>query len=100
MSLKIIEELRKLEEQGYVSSSEYKDLILFNYTDKTTYEKYWNKYTLEARGTIYNKNTGEIVARAFEKFFNINEMGFTEEIVSKEKFVATVKYDGSMGCVF
>lgn len=100
MSLEIIKELRKLEEQGYVTSSEYKSLILFNYSPKTTFEKYWTKYTLEARGTIYNKDTGEIVARAFDKFFNYSEMGITEDLLPKEKFVATIKHDGSLGVVF
>jgi len=99
MSLEIIKELRKLEEQGYVTSSEYKSLILFNYSDKCTFDKYWNKYTLEARGTIYNKDTGEIVARGFEKFFNLFEMGITEDLLPKEKFVATIKHDGSLGLI-
>lgn len=99
MSLETIKELRKLEEQGYVTSSEYKNLILFNYSDKCTFERYWTKYTLEARGTIYNKDTGEIVARGFNKFFNYSEMGITEDLLPKEKFVATIKHDGSLGIV-
>ena len=99
MSLEIIKELRKLEDQGYVSSSEYKNLILFNYSDKCTFDRHWNKYTLEARGTIYNKDTGEVVARALPKFFNYGEMGITDETLPKTKFVATVKWDGSCGIV-
>lgn len=100
MSLEIIQRLKELEDEGIVSSSEYKDLILFNYTDKCTFQRRWDKYTLEARGTIYNKNTGEITARAFSKFFNLNENGVTEETLPQEPFVATIKEDGSMGTVF
>lgn len=99
MSLEIIQKLRELETEGYVNSSEYKDLILFNYSDQCTFSRHWNEYTLEARGTIYNKTTGKIVARGFQKFFNYSEMGITEETLPKCPFVATIKIDGSLGVV-
>lgn len=100
MSLEKIARLKQLEEQGYTRSDEAGDLILFNYTDKCTYERFWNEDTLSARGTIYNKVTGEIVARAFDKFFNLGEHGITEEILPKKRFIALEKADGSLGIVY
>lgn len=92
--------LQELEKQGYVSSSKLDNLILFNYSDKCVYERLWNSDTLSARGTIYNLDTGEVVARAFDKFFNLGENGVTEETLPKEPFIALEKADGSLGVIY
>ena len=59
--------------KGLLSKSELGNLILYNYTDKCVYEDIWDDITLNSRGTIYNKNTGEIVSQSFPKFFNHNQ---------------------------
>lgn len=43
---------------------------MFKYTDSCTYSKAWDEYTRQARGIIFNKKTGECIARPFKKFFN------------------------------
>lgn len=90
-----------LVEAGYLSRNESgPDLILYNYTDKCTYEKYWNVYTLSARGTIYNRHTGEVVARAFDKFFNIGELEKGIDDLPSLPFTAAEKVDGSLGILY
>ncbi|MFP4402479.1 MAG: RNA ligase [Candidatus Nanoarchaeia archaeon] len=97
----IISHLFKLEEDGFVKSSRYKDLILFNYTQKCVYEKYWNSYTMQARGIVFNIKTGNIVARPFGKFFNINENESTQlHKLPNEEFEVFEKIDGVLAIVF
>ena len=60
--------LEDLTRDGYLRKVTNGDLVLFNYTDKTTFERAWQtKYTLHSRGLILNKNTGEVVAKCFPK---------------------------------
>lgn len=49
------------------------DLRIYTYTNKTVFEKHWDKITLNSRGHIFNRRTGECVARPFPKFFNVGE---------------------------
>jgi hypothetical protein len=98
------QQLDKLTEDGYLNKvfSPCNKLVLYNYTDKCTYEKKWNEHTLNARGTVYEVSTGKIIARAFKKFFNFSELSASEQrnLIKRTDFIATEKYDGSMGLVF
>lgn len=72
-------------------------LSIYNYSRKTQYEGKWDEITLQCRGLIIDRNTGEIIARPFRKFFNIEELEWkvpsgTPKIYAKE--------DGSLGIVF
>lgn len=48
-------------------------IFSYNFTREAFYDKEWNDLTTKARGLFIHKETGIIVARSFEKFFNINE---------------------------
>jgi predicted phosphodiesterase len=54
------------------------DISSFNFTRDAFYDKKWNSLTTKARGLFFNIKNYEIVARGYEKFFNIGEMEFTE----------------------
>lgn len=45
----------------------------FNFTRKAFHKKNWNDITIKARGLFMNTETSDVVARGYEKFFNINE---------------------------
>lgn len=45
----------------------------FNFTRNAFCSKRWNSLTCKARGLFIDTTTGEIVARGYEKFFNVNE---------------------------
>lgn len=96
-----LEPYDKLVEQGYLNKQESGDLVLYNYTDKCTYDKHWNKYTLESRGLIINKVTGETVARPFPKFFNLgeNETCTLDKMPSGD-YEVSEKLDGSLGILY
>lgn len=90
----------QLVKEGYLSKSTFLNLVLFNYTDHCTYKKYWIPETLESRGTIYDMNTGAVVARAFDKFFNLGEHTSTVESLPSCPFEVEEKMDGSLGILF
>lgn len=92
--------LDELVDEGWLSKSVKGGLVSYNYTKQCQHDRHWNELTLNARGTIYNSQTGQIVARAFPKFFNEFEpeaanINWNQEIVS----VAT-KADGSLGIFY
>lgn len=82
---------------GYVTVRRKDDLLIFNYNTMAQYEERWNTFERVSRGLIINHQTGEIVARAFDKFFNWGESGrgSTAPIVS-----ITEKLDGSLGVLY
>lgn len=45
----------------------------FNFTHRAFHNRSWNDLTCKARGLFINTETKEVVARGYEKFFNINE---------------------------
>lgn len=98
-------DLAKFDEQvelGYVRRVESGPLVLYNYTDACTYEKAWGTiYTRHARGIIFEKATGKLVAQPLSKFFNIGE---TEETrlgnLPDEPYEVFDKLDGSLGIIY
>jgi len=86
---------------GLLRSVEKDGLILYNYTDKCTFERAWDEYTIRSRGIIFEKDTGEIIARPFPKFFNLGEMeNVTLDNLPDELYSVWEKMDGSLGIVY
>lgn len=74
-------------------------LAILNYTERCMFEKAWTPTTLACRGLIYNTNTGEVVARPFEKFFNYGqEEAGTLDLGARVE--VTDKLDGSLGILY
>jgi len=101
----ILTELLKRQDQGLIrSQTDGRDLTIFNYTQECQFAKKWDKYTLMARGLILNKE-GEIVARPFDKFFNLGEM---EDPYNRLSYLVqkwgkpeiNEKLDGSLGIAY
>ena len=87
---------------GYLRKTENNDLVLYGYTDQCTFERAWQTcYTRDARGIIFEKKTGRLVAKPFPKFFNLGEM---EEVsllnLPKEPYEVFEKCDGSLGIIY
>ena len=45
----------------------------FNFTKDAFFDKKWNGTTMKARGIFINTQTNKIIARSYEKFFNLDE---------------------------
>ena len=92
--------LVKMTNEGYVNVQKHPvfDYHIYNYAQKTQFEKKWNPATLQARGLILN-GRGEVVARPFKKFFNFQEHQ-NNQIPWHEKFCVLEKVDGSLGITY
>lgn len=70
-------------------------LTIWNYTEKVQYENLWDEVTLMCRGLVTDED-GNVVARPFRKFFNMEEGKHTPT----EDFKVYEKMDGSLGILF
>ena len=88
--------------EGLLGRSELGPLVLYNYTDKCTYERAWTSITMACRGLVFDRHTGECVARPFAKFFNLDEHETTRlaALPIGAGFTAFEKLDGSLGIMF
>lgn len=93
----MLEKLNKYYEDGLLYKQVHPSLPLtiWNYSEKVQYENLWNETLLMCRGLVTN-DTGDIVARPFSKFFNIEEGRYSPT----ENFEVYEKMDGSLGIVF
>jgi RNA ligase len=93
----VLEKLNQYYEDGLLYKQVHPTLPLtiWNYTEKVQYENLWDEVTLMCRGLVTN-DKGDIIARPFKKFFNIEEGKYTPT----ENFEVFEKMDGSLGIVF
>lgn len=73
------------------------DLFILNYTPKVQYDKLWDEFTMRCRGLIID-GKGQIQARPFCKFFNIEEINPAD--IPNESFIVLDKMDGSLGVMY
>ena len=66
--------LNEISDLGYIRKQydPNSDLIIWNYTDSAQYDRYWNYYTIHARGLITD-SVGNVIAKGYSKFFNLEE---------------------------
>jgi T4 RnlA family RNA ligase len=93
------EQLLEMIDLGFVIKNKHptEDLYIYNYTQKTQFERVWNSVTLACRGLILDENYN-IVARPFPKFFNLGE--FENQEIPNLKFDVFEKMDGSLGILY
>lgn len=98
--MELVDQMRK---NKYITEKKYGNISSFNFTREAFYDKKWNKQTTKARGLFINTENGRIVARSYDKFFNVNEMPETkfDMLQHKLKFPVTayVKENGFLGMV-
>jgi RNA ligase len=70
-------------------------LTIWNYTPDVQYGEKWDDITLQCRGLVTD-NEGNVVARPFKKFFNMEENKHTPT----SEFEVFDKMDGSLGIMF
>lgn len=86
---------------GYVASQSHPTLplVIYNYTKSAQWDGVWNDVTKKCRGLIVNTQTREVVARPFEKFFNLSQHDDTD-IPTDQSFQVFEKMDGSLGILY
>jgi hypothetical protein len=86
-------------EEGYVNVNQHKKfpLAIYTYSRSATFDYVWDEATCKCRGLIVNLTNMEIVARPFEKFFNLGEAaGITREQFPDYPPSITDKLDGNL----
>lgn len=93
----------QLRNNKYVKEKPYGNISSFNFTKHAFYNKIWDEQTTKARGLYINIPQQKVVARAYDKFFNINERPETKLDMLQHKFLfpvtAYVKENGFLGIV-
>jgi RNA ligase len=78
------------------------ELVIYTYTDKCVFDHIWDDITINSRGHIFNIKTGEVVARPFKKFFNLepNNHSMMESFDWLGGYEVYTKADGMLGVLF
>jgi RNA ligase len=86
-------------ERGLVVKQDHPTLPLsiYNYSRACQYGRMWDRITLDCRGLVLD-NEGGIIAKPFQKFFNMEELSDSE--IPNEPFEVFEKMDGSLGICF
>lgn len=88
-----LETMKALRSNELIRESRFESLphiSSFNFKREAFFDKRFDdELVIHARGLFINNQTGEIVARGFEKFFNVNERGI--ESAKMENMKATFK---------
>lgn len=82
------------------------NIVSFNFNKNVFFKQRWNDLNIKARGLFVNVNTGRVVARSYDKFFNvgerqetkipnlINNMTYPVNVFKKENgFLGLIGYD-------
>ena len=92
-----------LRSNRYIQEKKFGNISSFNFTNKAFYDKVWDEQTTKARGLYLDTMKGKVVARAYDKFFNINERPETKFDMLQYKLqfpvTAYVKENGFLGIV-
>lgn len=87
----------------YITEKEFGSISSFNFTRKAFENKEWDGITTKARGLYIDTEHNEVVARGYEKFFNLNEVSETKPESLSRNLVfpvrAYVKENGFLGIV-
>jgi predicted kinase len=67
------------------------NIVSFNFTKNVFYKQRWDDFNVKARGLFVNINTGKVVARSYNKFFNLGERPETKLPAVLDNFTYPVK---------
>ena len=99
MSHQALQQVQREVREGNVSERPHGNLCIYKYTAQCVNERAWNDVNSKCRCIVFDTTTGTIIARSFDKFFNLGERPSTEiKFVLKKakemKFQTTEKMDG------
>lgn len=99
----VAQAITELRSNPYIQEKTYGNISSFNFTRKAFYDRAWDEQTVKARGLYIDTHKNKVIARSYEKFFNINERPETklDRLQFELKFPVTVyvKENGFLGIV-
>lgn len=98
-NLKVLEDYV---DKGLLRKAEDEDLVQYNYSEYTNNGSLWDEITMFNRGNIYEKKTGNLIAKAMPKFMNLSQLheDKQEELLTHKEFNLTEKMDGCLGILY
>ena len=97
---KLVEAMRN---DSHIEEKKFGNVSSFNFTRDAFAEKNWNSLVNKARGLFIDTTVNKVVARSYNKFFNLGERPETEMPMLKENLVfpvrAYVKENGFLGMI-
>lgn len=93
---------RRYIDEGLITEREHptEPYLIYNYTPACQYSKAWDEVTTQCRGLIVHRDTREVIARPFPKFFNYEEHVEKGLPIPDEKPIVYDKRDGSLGILY
>ena len=73
LDLSVLDTVEAMRKNRFIMEKKFGNISSFNFTKDAFFDKVWNNQTVVARGLYINTRTMNVVARGFNKFFNINE---------------------------
>lgn len=92
-------------QNGYVRAQKHRELplVIYCYSRQTVLDQMWDDVTTRTRGLIVHSETGEIIARPFEKFFNIDTESQPQTMTYNlpgTQPIVTEKLDGNLAIYY
>ena len=84
-----------------IKTSPVDGLVNYKYSPAAAARRAWNDATVRTRGLVVDDQTGTIVARGFNKFFNLGEVqDFGVDVDLDSQGLIMDKMDGSLGLAY
>jgi len=88
-------------DRNLLRKQEDEDLVQYNYSEYCNNNALWDEITMFNRGNIYEKKTGNLIARAMPKFMNFGQHDEeTQKVFLNRTFTVTEKLDGCLGILY
>lgn len=95
--------LKSFKNNAYIKEKPFGNISSFNFTRDAFYNKAWDSITCKARGLYIDTKRKVVVARSYDKFFNLNERPETTLAALQQHLLfpvqAYVKVNGFLGIV-
>ena len=95
--------IAKLRESPLIKEREFGRISSFNFTKQAFFDRRWDSLTCKARGLFIDTAESKIIARSYDKFFNLDEREDTKLGALKDRFSYPVdvyaKENGFLGIV-
>jgi len=93
--------LQRMIDEKFITARPHQTLPIkvYNYTPSAQYDHVWNNETTKCRGLVMDEKYN-VIARPFEKFYNLEELEDQGKQMPLEDFEIFEKMDGSLFLVF
>lgn len=100
--MKFLIDKEKYIDSGLITEREHptEPYVIYNYTPECQFSKAWDSVTVMCRGLIVHKETRDVIARPFPKFFNYEEFIATDSELPPDEPLVYDKRDGSLGILY